>query len=75
MPNDYTTWAPGASNGNVQMVSDPDLGISVMLAQYVSHQLGTGTQRISIMHGAAAGQGDAGELIKAATGSGSSRVS
>ncbi len=75
VPNDYTSALPGASYGNVQMVTDPDIGISVMLAQYVNHQLGTATSRIALMYGTAAGQSDAGELIKAATGSGSSRTS
>jgi len=74
-PNDYTKFAPGVSFGNVQTVTDPDLGLSVMLVQYVNHTLATGTQRISLMYGTAAGQGDAGQLIKAATGSGSSRTS
>ena len=73
LPNDYTKFAPGVSYGNVQTVTDPDLGISVMLTQYVDHTLATGNQRISLMYGTNAGQGDAGQLIKAATGSGSSR--
>jgi phage I-like protein len=75
VPNDYTAALPGASFGNVQMVTDPDVGITVMLVQYVNHQLGTATSRIALMYGTAAGQGDAGLLIKAATGSGSSRTS
>ncbi len=75
MPNDYTKFAPGVSYGNVQTVTDPDLGISVMLVQYVDHTLGTGTQRIALMYGTAAGQTDAGILIKAAASSGSSRTS
>jgi hypothetical protein len=72
-PNDYTSILPGASFGNVQMVTDPDIGITVMLVQYVNHTLGTATSRIALMYGTAPGQGDAGELIKAASGSGSSR--
>jgi hypothetical protein len=75
LPNDYTKFAPGASFGNVQTVTDPDLGISVMLVQYVDHTLATGNQRFSLMYGTNAGQGAAGQLIKAATGSGSSRTS
>jgi Mu-like prophage I protein len=75
VPNDYTAALPGASFGNVQMVTDPDIGITVMLVQYVNHQLGTATSRIALMYGTAAGQGNAGRLIKAATGSGSSRTS
>ncbi len=75
LPNDYTKFAPGVSYGNVQTVTDPDLGLSVMLVQYVDHTLATGNQRISLMYGTAAGQTDAGLLIKAAASSGSSRVS
>jgi len=73
VPNDYTSILPGASFGNVQIVSDPDLGISVMQVQYVNHVLGTATNRIALMWGTAPGQTAAGQLIKAAAGSGSSR--
>jgi Mu-like prophage I protein len=72
-PNDYTSVLPGASFGNVQMVTDPDIGITVMQTQYVNHTLGTATSRISIMYGTAAGQTAAGQLIKAAAGTGSAR--
>jgi hypothetical protein len=72
-PNDYTTVLPGASFGNVQMVTDPDIGMTVMQVQYVNHTLGTATSRIALMWGSAAGQTAAGQLLKAAAGSGSSR--
>lgn len=72
VPNDYTKVLPGASNGNVQTVTDPDIGISCMLVQYVNHQLGTATSRIALMWGTAPGQSNAGELIKSNTSSGSS---
>ena len=72
-PNDYTTVNPGSSNGNVQMVTDPDIGITVMQVQYVNHTLGSATSRLALMWGTAAGQTAAGQLIKAAAGSGSSR--
>jgi hypothetical protein len=72
-PNDYTTVMPGASFGNVQMVSDPDIGITVMQVQYVNHTLGTATSRIALMYGVAPGQTAAGQLIKAAVGTGSAR--
>jgi len=73
VPNDYTSALPGASFGNVQVVTDPDIGISVQQVQYVNHTLGTATQRVALMYGTAAGHGDAGELLKAASGSGSGR--
>jgi len=72
-PNDYTTVLPGASFGNVQMVTDPDIGITVMQVQYVNHVLGTATSRIALMYGTAAGQTAAGQMIKAAAGTGSAR--
>ena|SRR5215471_1819902 len=72
-PNDYTTVLPGASFGNVQMVTDPDIGITVMQVQYVNHTLGTATSRIALMFGTAAGQTAAGQMIKAAAGTGSAR--
>jgi hypothetical protein len=46
-----------------------------MLTQYVDHTLATGNQRLTLMYGTNAGQGAAGQLIKAASGSGSSRTS
>jgi phage I-like protein len=72
-PNDYTSVLPGASFGNVQMVTDPDIGITVMQVQYVNHTLGTATSRIALMWGTAPGQTAAGQLIKAAAGTGSAR--
>jgi len=75
VPNDYTSALPGSSYGNVQIVTNPDNGLSVMLVQYVDHKLGTSNQRIALMYGTAAGQGPAGYLIKAASGTGSSRTS
>jgi len=71
VPNDYSSALPGASFGNVQVVTDPDIGISVQLVQYVNHLLGNASSRIAIMYGTASGQGNAGQLLKSATGSGS----
>lgn len=75
VPNDYASIIPGSSFGNVSIVTDPDIGISVMLVQYVSHTLGRATQRVSLMYGTAAGQTSAGQLIKAHASTGSSRTS
>jgi len=44
-----------------------------MQVQYVNHVLGTATSRLALMWGTAAGQTNAGQLIKAAVGSGSAR--
>jgi hypothetical protein len=72
-PNDYTTVMPGSSFGNVQIVTDPDIGISVMQVQYVSHVMASATSRIALMYGVAPGQTLAGQMIKAAAGTGSAR--
>jgi len=71
LPNDYSTVMPGAGNGTVMAVTDPDLGLSVQLAQFVDNKLGRAYSRIALMYGTAAGQGNAGRLLKAAAGSGS----
>lgn len=74
VPNDYASVFPGATGGGVvQLVTNPDIGLTVMLVQYVDHKLGKAAQRIALMYGTAAGQGNAGELIKAASGTGSSQ--
>lgn len=74
VPNDYSSVFPGATGGGiVQLITNPDIGLTVMLVQYVDHKLGKSTQRIALMYGTAAGQGNAGMLLKAATGSGSAQ--
>jgi hypothetical protein len=73
MPNDYTSAMPGASYGNVQMITEPDIGMSIMLTQFVDHKLAAATFRLSWMYGTAAGQSNAGQLLKSAAGSGSGR--
>jgi hypothetical protein len=73
VPNDYTSVMPGASYGNVQMVTDTDMGLTVMLTQFVDHKLARASSRLSLMYGTAAGQSNAGQLLKAAAGSGSGR--
>jgi hypothetical protein len=60
---DYTSVLPGASNGNVTTVTDPDLGLSVQQVQYVNHQKAGATQRISLIYGVAKGQVKAGQVI------------
>lgn len=63
---DYTSVLPGASYGNSSVVTDPDLGISVLQVQYVNHQLASATQRISLLYGVAKGQPKAGQILKSA---------
>ena len=61
--NDYVNTIAGASNGNAQVISDPDIGISVLQVQYVNHQMSATSQRLSWVYGAARGQIAAGQRL------------
>ena len=63
LPIDYTTILPGASFGQVNTVTDPDTGASMMQVAYVNHTLGTANFRMAWMYGASAGQIKAGQII------------
>jgi len=70
VPNDYTSVLPGANNGNVSVVTNPDSGISVQLVQFVDHNKAAAFWRIALMFGAAKGNPAAGQrIVSAATGS------
>ena len=56
VPNDYTQALGGANNGAVSVVTDPDTGISMQLAQWVNHDLARTTSRLVLMYGVAMGQ-------------------
>jgi phage I-like protein len=64
LPSDYVAALPGAGNGTSSTVTDPDTGMSVLQVQYVNHQLGSATQRISSMFGVAVGEQVGGLLLK-----------
>lgn len=66
LPLDYSTVLPGSSYGNVQTVTNPDLGISVLKTDFVDHKLGTANSRIAWMYGVAAGQVASAQLLKTA---------
>ncbi len=67
LPNDYTTVFPGASGGGVtSIVTNPDTGMSVMLVQYLNHQLGQAVMRVAFMFGVASGQSASGQLLVSA---------
>jgi hypothetical protein len=55
LSNDYTVALPGSSYGSVTTITDPDIGISVVLVQYVNHDGGYAEWRIQVMLGAAVG--------------------
>ena len=63
LPNDYTSVLPGSSYGKVTTVTNEDIGISVMLVQYVSHDAGKAKWRIAAMLGAGVGDKRGGLLL------------
>ena len=63
LSNDYTQALPGSSYGSVTTVTDPDIGISVVLVQYVNHTGGYAEWRIQVMLGAAVGDSRGGLCI------------
>lgn len=64
-PGDYSTVLPGAGNGSVSTITNPDTGISVLQAQYVDNNAATATSRIALMFGVGRGIDAAGERIVA----------
>ena len=65
LPNDYTNILPGATNGNVSVVTGKT-GISMLLAQYVNHNGGYAAWRQAIMYGVAKGNPKGGLIVKSA---------
>jgi hypothetical protein len=67
LPNDYATALPGATGGGItQVITEARTGFSVMLAQFVNHQLGKSFARLAYMFGCATGQPKAGQLLTSA---------
>jgi phage I-like protein len=67
LPNDYSAALPGASGGGtVATVTNPDTGISVMLVQFVNHQLGAAFWRVAVMFGTAVGNPASGQRLRSA---------
>jgi hypothetical protein len=65
VPNDYTTiLGPAASYGAVNVVTNPDTGMSILLTQYVSHQGGYAASRLAWMYGVAKGNPAGGQIVK-----------
>jgi hypothetical protein len=54
---------PEASYGNRYLVTDPQLGLTVQVVEYVNHLLGSATRRLSLMYGVAPGPAVAGQLL------------
>jgi hypothetical protein len=63
LPSDYAAVLPGAANGRVTTITEPDLNLSVALVQYVNHDLGSAIQRVALQYGGAIGNPATGQLI------------
>ena len=64
LAGDYMKALPvEATYGNRYVISEPQLGISVQVVDYVNHLLGTATRRLSLMYGVALGNGLAGQRL------------
>lgn len=69
-PSDYAQALPGASNGVVSTVTNPDTGITVQLVQFVDHKKAAAFWRVALMYGTAKGQAASGQrLVSEATSS------
>ena len=65
LPNDYTNILPGASFGNVSVITGKS-GLSFLLVQYVDHKGAFAGWRIAVMYGTALGNAKGGMLVKSA---------
>ncbi len=63
LPADYQQALPGAAHGIVRAITEPESGMSVMLTQYVNHDLGSAISRVAMMYGGAIGNKLTGQLI------------
>jgi hypothetical protein len=66
LPYDYVDAQIGANYGAVSQITDPNTGLSVMLTQYVNHDLGNSNYRLALMSGSAVGDGARAQLIASA---------
>ena len=66
LPLDYSQVLPGASNGSVSQVVNPDNGAAMVQTMFVNHTLGTANWRIAWMYGSAVGQQSAGLILRSA---------
>lgn len=67
LPNDYSSALPGATGGGtVQTITEPSTGLSLMLTQFIDHQLGAAYARVALMYGTNVGQQKAGQRLTSA---------
>lgn len=67
LPLDYTTVFPGVNAGGmVRVVTDAEIGLSLMEVKFINHQLADAYMRLAYMRGAARGPVTHGVLLKSA---------
>ncbi len=66
LPYDYVDAQIGSNYGAVSQVTDADSGLSVMLTQYVNHDLGVSNYRVAILKGQAVGDTTRAQIITSA---------
>lgn len=65
IPQDYTTVLPGIpATAAIEIITDPDSGLSMMFTKYIDHKLASTTARVSLMWGSAQGDPRQGLIIK-----------
>ena len=64
IPQDYTTVLPGIpSTAAIEIITDPDSGLSMMFTKYIDHKLAATVARVSLMWGDAQGDPRQGIII------------
>lgn len=66
LPEDYTRAFPAATHGQVSVVTNPDLGLSVQKVDFVDHNLAKAFSRIAWAYGVAKGNGASGQRLVSA---------
>jgi hypothetical protein len=64
LPYDYVDAQLGGNYGAVSQITDPATGLSVMLTQYVNHDLGRSNYRVALMRGVAVGHKPRVQLVR-----------
>ena len=64
IPQDYTTVLPGIpATAAIEIITDPDSGLSMMFTKYIDHKLAATVARVSLMWGTAQGDPRQGIVI------------
>lgn len=67
IPNDYATALAGVpATGVMQVITQPETGLSVLVTKYVDHDLGQAKMRAAVMYGVAKGQALSGVILRSA---------